>query len=85
LLGLDLEEHPESAAKPEVGFRIAAAFWKSHGLNELADKQEFKEITHRINGGYNGLKERVNYYNKAKAALSMSTEITDSGDDFVSR
>ncbi|MDD5320663.1 MAG: glycoside hydrolase family 19 protein [Methylococcales bacterium] len=85
LLGLDLEEHPESAAEPEVGFRTAGAFWKSHGLNELADGQQFEKITRRINGGLLGQNERLKYYNKAKAALSMNTETTDSGDDFVSR
>lgn len=66
LLGLDLEGHPESAAKPDVGFRTAGAFWKSHGLNELADEQEFEKITRRINGGINGLKDRIKYYDKAK-------------------
>jgi len=55
LLGLDLVNDPTIAATKEVGFRVAGQFWKLNGLNELADQQQFKLITKRINGGYNGL------------------------------
>ncbi len=68
-LGLDLERHPEIAARPEVGFRIAAYFWKSRGLNALADQGNFREVTRRINGGYNGLADRELYWARARAAI----------------
>src|SRR5258705_13725156 len=62
LLGLDLVNDPIVAATKEVGFRIAGQFWKLNGLNELADVQQFKLITKRINGGfYNLLHHRPNY------------------------
>jgi predicted chitinase len=61
LLGLALEEHPELAAQHEIGWRIAALFWKSRGLNELADRGDFLAITKRINGGTNGLASRQVY------------------------
>lgn len=70
LLGLDLINDPAIAATKEVGFRIAGLFWKSHGLNELADQQQFKAITKSINGGYNGLDDRTKYYERAKKILS---------------
>lgn len=70
LLGLDLVNNPLQAATPEVGFRIAGQFWKLNGLNELADKQDFRGITKRINGGYNGLDDRIKYYERAKKVLS---------------
>jgi putative chitinase len=66
LLGIDLEGHPDLAALPAVGFRVAAAFWKTHGLNELADKGQFRAITKRINGGLNGLASRLRYWEQAK-------------------
>lgn len=69
LLGLNLEGNPEVAATPEVGFRVAGQFWKLNGLNSLADKRQFKEITKRINGGYNGLADRVKYYDRAMIAI----------------
>ncbi len=69
LLGLDLVGHPESASTAAVGFRIAGAFWKTHGLNELADAGEFEKITRRINGGLLGQEDRVRFYGRAKKAL----------------
>lgn len=68
-LGLDLEGHPEKAAAPDVGFRVAGWFWKTHGLNELADKGDFRQITRRINGGYRGLESRQRYYARTREVL----------------
>ena len=76
LLGLDLVNDPIVAATKEVGFRIAGQFWKLNGLNELADQQQFKSITKRINGGYNGLDDRVKYYERAKKVLSRDDTAT---------
>lgn len=78
-LGLDLESQPQIASKPEHAFRIAALFWKRKGLNELADQLSMRgdqaergiliKITKRINGGVNGLTERLNYFRIAKQVL----------------
>lgn len=70
LLGLDLVNNPTIAATKEVGFRIAGQYWKLNGLNELADQQQFKAITKKINGGYNGLDDRIKYYERAKKVMS---------------
>jgi predicted chitinase len=72
LLGLDLENNPSLAATTPVGFRIAGEYWDSHGLNELADRQDFVTITKRINGGTNGLASRQKYYEVAKRVLGAS-------------
>ena len=69
LLGLGLEEHPEQAATPQVGFRIAGAFWQAHGLNALADEGRFEQITRRINGGTNGAEDRNARYQRCLKAL----------------
>lgn len=69
-LGLDLVGNPDSVATPEVGFRVAAAFWNSNGLNALADRQDFVGITKRINGGTTGLDDRTKFYNRAKQVLN---------------
>lgn len=68
-LRLPLEKNPRLASRPDVGFRIAVWFWSSRGLNGLADKGAFTEITRRINGGYNGLSARRQYYARALRAL----------------
>ncbi len=70
LLGIDLVSEPEQAAEPDVAFRVAALYWASRGLNELADRQDFREITRRINGGFNGLEDRIKYFDRAHKALA---------------
>lgn len=69
LLGVDLVADPALAATPEVAFAIAGLYWQSNGLNELADAQQFAAITRHINGGTNGLADRLRYYERAKTVL----------------
>jgi putative chitinase len=68
-LGLPLLEQPELLEETVNACRSAAWFWDSRGLNELADAGEFRMITKRINGGYNGLEDRRSYYNRARDVL----------------
>lgn len=70
-LGLDLITYPELLETPENACRSAAWFWASHGLNELADEGEFEKITKIINGGLNGLNNRLEYYNRALQELDF--------------
>jgi uncharacterized protein (TIGR02594 family) len=49
-LGVDFEAKPKLVSMPRYGYRVAGWFWKSRGLNELADANRFEEITRRING-----------------------------------
>jgi putative chitinase len=72
-LGVDLISDPTRAALPEIGFRTAGLYWKRNGLNELADKEWFKTITKRINGGLNGLEDRIKYYVRAKRVLGITS------------
>lgn len=72
-LNLDLEENPAQASSKEVGFRVAAWYWRTRGLNELADlgtPDSFVKITKKINGGVTGLTDRVKYWDRAKATLA---------------
>lgn len=68
-LGVDLINNPDLAERAEHAFQLACAFWASHGLNELADAEDFKAITKKINGGLTGLEDREKYYEKAKKIL----------------
>jgi predicted chitinase len=69
-LGIDLVNNPTRAADPDVGFRTAAWFWNTRNLNSYADSGNFKELTRRINGGYNGLADRQKYYARALDVLT---------------
>ena len=74
-LGLDLFICPELLEQPIHAARSAGWFWKSHGLNELADAGEFKKITKRINGAATDGPPshhliRVEYYERALEVLA---------------
>ena len=60
---------PQLLEQPQWACESAAWFWQSNGLNELADKGQFTTITRRINGGLNGLDERLQLWARAKAVL----------------
>lgn len=71
-LGLNLVERPALLELPDHAARSAAFYWQSNGLNDLADKgteKAFREITRRINGGYNGYDDRAALWAKAKSVL----------------
>lgn len=70
-LKLDLEAKPDLVLEPEVGFRVAAWFWKTQGLNDLADRGDLREITKRVHGDYAHLDARQRYYRQAKQALGL--------------
>lgn len=60
---------PELLEQPDNAALSAAWFWYSKGLNALADVEDFRKITKKINGGYNGLEDRQQFYARAKQAL----------------
>lgn len=70
--GFDVVKQPELLAKPVGAIRSSMWFWKSKGLNELADRDEFTAITKRVNGGTNGIEDRRKYLARAKKVLIHS-------------
>lgn len=67
-----LLQQPELLEQPQWASESAAWFWQSNGLNELADKDQFTTITRRINGGLNGLEDRLQLWARAKAVLCVT-------------
>ena len=69
--GVDVVKNPELVqTNKETGLMAAVWFWNKNGLNELADAQDIKAMTKRINGGYNGLEDRVNLYKRVMAKMT---------------
>lgn len=64
-LGLPLLEKPELLEEDQNACRSAGWFWYKSNLNSLADMGLFREITKRINGGYNGYADRYKLYQRA--------------------
>lgn len=61
---------PELLEEPRFASLSAGWFWDSRKLNQFADMSAFETITRRINGGVNGLAERVEFYNRALKVLA---------------
>ena len=70
--GLDLESSPELAAKPENAIRIACAFWTWKKINPSCDVGDFTAVTKRINGGTNGLSDRLEWLSKVQAVVKVA-------------
>lgn len=70
-LNLDLEKNPLLVLTPEVSMLVTFEFWKMKDLNKWADQDNIIEITRLVNGGKNGLAERISYCNKAKKEYKL--------------
>lgn len=62
--------NPELLASTQYACESAGWFWNARGLSDLADRGGFEEITRKINGGINGLVDRVAYWHRAIAMLA---------------
>lgn len=79
-MGIDAVSNPDLLQEPSGAALAAAWFWRSHGLNELADQtggdgdddRHYVDITRRINGGTAGLQQRRDYWLRARHALGVS-------------
>lgn len=69
-LDLDFVSTPEALESPLYASLSAGEFWSSRKLNALADVGDMKLITRRINGGYNGLADRLARYEIALNEIS---------------
>eukprot|EP01031_Cornospumella_fuschlensis_P041272 gene41272-50372_t len=68
-LGLDLVNQPELAAQPGNAAKIAMWFWTTKKCGEPAARGDMEQVTRIINGGVNGLADRLRRYNAALEAL----------------
>jgi len=67
--GVDFINNPKLLASPKYAALSAGWYWNKHNLNSLADlntKDAFLKITKIINGGYNGLDDRLALWDKIK-------------------
>lgn len=70
-VGMDFISMPTLVAQPKYSALAAGWFWNRAGLNDYADRGAFKTITKKINGGYNGLADRIKHYERCKAVLNV--------------
>lgn len=77
--GYDFISDPDRLAIPEWAARASCWWWAKHGCNELADASNFSGITRRVNGGLNGWRQRLDYYNRALAVIKPDFSNVRSG------
>lgn len=70
-LGVDLIKNPTRLADPDLAVLSAAWYWSKNQLNDDADMEDVKTVTRVINGGYNGLADRIKLLQAAKKALGI--------------
>jgi putative chitinase len=63
-LSLPLTEQPELLERPLYAAACSGWYWQDRGLNELADRGDFRRITKRINPGMLGYEDRLQLFNK---------------------
>ena len=68
--GIDLINKPELLETPKWAVESACHFWKSHNLNAICEAHDVTKVTKIINGGKNGLAERIYYFEKATDILT---------------
>ncbi len=64
--GIDYLDQPKLLGDdPKAATDVAGWFWSSRGLNQQADRDDVTTITRIINGGYNGLEDRIDALHRA--------------------
>jgi len=64
--GVDYVKNPDLLLNEADAMISALWYWSTIKGNELADKGDIREITRRINGGFNGLSDRITKLKKWK-------------------
>lgn len=61
--GIDVVSSPDLLSDdPSTALLSALWFWEKNKLNALSDTGDIMAVTKKINGGYNGLEDRTEYY-----------------------
>lgn len=81
---LDFEEHPELLKDENLAVWSACEYWISRSLNDVANMPDIttiyvkkmnwhltpiEYITWRVNGGQNGIEQRIKFYERAKQII----------------
>ena len=79
-IGVDLEAQPDLAAELDIAALVTASYWELHQLNALADVNDRRGVTKRINGAATDeapsyFLRRERYYWKALEVFGSSALI----------
>lgn len=68
-IDISVDQAIEYIATFEGAVQSACWFWETNSLNALADQKDMIALTKKINGGTNGLEDRLNHYEHIQAIL----------------
>jgi putative chitinase len=76
-LNFDFVNNPDQLKQHNYALESAMWWWNNHNLNNLADQtnaadNKVKQITKVVNGGYIGLDDRLNRFNKIMKILTTN-------------
>ena len=63
-IGVDLENNPKKAEEPKIAAKTALHFWKTRVRARVSNFCNTRAVTLVINGGHNGLQDRINKFAK---------------------
>jgi putative chitinase len=72
---LDLISKPELATDRKIAAEIALLYFKTRGMIRLAEQNNFKEITRRINNGFNGYADRIKHYKASLKQFGVDVQV----------
>lgn len=70
--GLPLVAKPELLEAPMAAARVSTLWWDERKLNEYADLHDIRGMTRIINGGLNGLPDRLERYGRLRKELARA-------------
>ena len=62
----DFEADPWGLTKMPWALLSGVFYWQSHNINRFAEREDIRGVTKAINGGYNGLADRMRYRERAR-------------------
>lgn len=68
-LAQPLLEQPDLLLKPDLAALSAGWYWVANGCHAPADADDMRGVTRIVNGGLNGLEERLEYLARARRVL----------------
>ena len=72
LFHVDFVNYPDLLQLSYWAMLSAGWYWNSRKLNKFADLDNIRGVTLRINGGYNGLEDRIKYTDHCKSILILT-------------
>jgi putative chitinase len=73
-LGLDLVHHPELLQIADNAVHAACQYWQDRKITPLALANDIKAVTHKVNGGVNGLATRELYLRRAVLLITSDLD-----------